>query len=160
MNSETQTNQDGVESQVIDELLETLEDGRLGFIDAAEKLAAAGRPQWADTFGALAAQRAAMADELQQAARDHGVNAHDDRRGSILAGLHRGWMTVKDATAGTSPAGVLDVAIGGEGRAIHEFAFALDTAGVPAELLALIGRERAAIIDTQTALKTLRASIT
>ena len=66
MNSDTQTNQDGVESQVIDELLETLEDGRLGFIDAAEKLAAAGRPQWADTFGALAAQRAAMADNCNR----------------------------------------------------------------------------------------------
>ena len=44
----------------------------------------------------------------------------------MAAKVHRGWMAVKDAIAGSDPAGVLDAAEQGEDHAISEFEGALE----------------------------------
>ena len=106
------------------DLMKVLEDGKNGFAKAAEKLQGLDRPDLADTFLRYAQQRQQFSTELEQLAAAYGDDI--DESGSILAAAHRGWMTVKDAFAGSDPSGVLDTAEQGEDYAVETYTTALE----------------------------------
>ncbi|WP_254126740.1 PA2169 family four-helix-bundle protein [Aquihabitans sp. G128] len=106
------------------ELIETLQDGSDGFTSAAEKLDKDGETELASSFRELGAQRSKLITELQAIAASYGDQISDS--GSVAAKVHRGWMAVKDAIAGSDPDGVLDAAAQGEDHAVAEFEKALD----------------------------------
>ena len=110
--------------KVTKDLIETLEDGKKGFADAAEKLADTNRSDLAPRFRELGEQRARFSAELEQMAAAYGDDIDED--GSVLAAAHRGWMALKDALAGSDPDGVLDAAEQGEDHAVSEYKKALD----------------------------------
>ena len=112
------------DATVTKDLMQTLEDGRNGFADAAGKLVDTDRPDLAPRFAEFSAQRATMYSELEVLAAAYGDDLDQD--GSAAAAIHRGWMSLKDALAGSSASGVLDVAEQGEDHATSEYRKALE----------------------------------
>jgi uncharacterized protein (TIGR02284 family) len=144
------------DEKVTKDLIETLEDGRVGFAKGAEKLTADGNPAFAQKFNEFSAQRARFAEELRELARQYGDKIDED--GSMLGALHRGWMTIKDAVAGDDPAGVLDAAEQGEDHAKSEYADALK-ADISAHLRAVVERQAREVQAAHDEVKALRDSV-
>ena len=142
-----------VDEAVTKDLIETLEDGREGFAKGAEKLADSGAPELAGTFRRLSEQRAGFATELQKLARSYGD--HIEESGSVAATLHRGWMSLKDALAGSSPDGVLDAAEQGEGHALKEYDKALGS-DLSAELRTVVERQSMEVRAAHDEVRSLR----
>ena len=92
--------------------------------------ATATRPELADTFTRFSQQRAGFYAELQGMAKDYGDDIEES--GSVAATLHRGWLSLKDALAGSDPKGVLDAAEQGEDHAVKEYEKALEADISPA----------------------------
>jgi uncharacterized protein (TIGR02284 family) len=113
------------DKKVTKDLMQTLEDGRKGFAEAADKLTETDRPEIASTFRTLSAQRNTFYAELEQLAANYGDDDLDES-GSLAAAVHRGWMSLKDALTGSDPKGVLDVSEQGEDHAVKEYEKALD----------------------------------
>lgn len=139
--------------QVTKDLIETLEDGRQGFASAAEKLADTDRADLAPKFRELGEQRAGFAAELETIAAQYGDDI--DESGSAAAAVHRGWMALKDALAGSDPDGVLDAAEQGEDHAISEYEDAL-AKDISERLRAVIQRQFTAVQAAHDEVKRLR----
>ena len=103
------------DEDVSKDLIETLEDGKEGYRQGAEKLADSKNSQLAGTFRELSAKRGQFSDELRGMAKGYGDDIKES--GSVVAKLHRGWMSLKDAVAGDDPDGVLKAAQQGDEHA-------------------------------------------
>ena len=143
-----------VDATVTKDLIETLEDGREGFAQGAEKLDDSDR-ELAAIFRRFSAQRASFRTELQDLARSYGDRI--DESGSVAATLHRGWMSLKDALTGSSPSGVLDAAEQGEDHAVKEYDKALSSELSP-ELRAVVERQSADVRAAHDEVRSLRDS--
>lgn len=126
------------DAAVTKDLMETLEDGREGFDKGAEKLRDSDSPELADTFMRFSQQRAGFYAELQDIARSYGDDIKES--GSVAAAVHRGWLSLKDALAGSDPKGVLDAAEQGEDHAVSEYEKALE-ADISPELRDVVQRQ-------------------
>ena len=126
------------DATVTKDLIETLEDGKEGFAKGAEKLAASNSPEFAATFRRFSDQRASFSSELRGLAQSHGDDI--DEGGSLAGTLHRGWMSLKDALAGSDPDGVLDAAEQGEDHAVDEYHKALQE-DISPELRVVVERQ-------------------
>ncbi len=140
--------------RVTTNLIETLEDGKEGFTQAADKLAESDRPDLSTTMRKYADQRAAFSAELEQMAANYGDDIDED--GSVGAAIHRGWMAVKDAISGSDPKGVLDAAEQGEDHAVAEYKDALDKTDLSPELRQVVQRQYADIQKAHDDIKALR----
>ena len=141
---------------VTKDLIETLEDGRKGFADAAEKLADTNRADLAPRFSELSDQRAQFAAELETMAAAYGDDIDED--GSVLAAAHRGWMALKDALSGADADGVLDAAERGEDHAVAEYEKALGK-DISADLRRTIERQFAVVKAAHDEVKGLRNAV-
>jgi uncharacterized protein (TIGR02284 family) len=140
------------DKRVTKDLIQTLEDGRNGFEQAADHLADSDRPDLVATMRRYADQRAQFAQELETLAARYGDDDVDSD-GSMAAAAHRGWMSLKDAISGSDGSGVLDVAEQGEDHAVAEYRKALDE-DISAELRAVIQRQ---LTDVQAAHDDIRS---
>lgn len=141
--------------KVLNEVLETLEDGRKGFAQGADKLTDSDRPEVAATFRTMSQQRADFAEELRSAA---GVLRDEvDSDGTTTAALHRGWMSLKDALTGDDPDGVVSAAVTGEKHAISEYDDALEE-DLPDDLRGILVRQREAVEQSRARLEALADS--
>jgi uncharacterized protein (TIGR02284 family) len=139
------------------DLIETLEDGKKGFSDAAEKLAESNRSDLASKFRNFSSQREQFAAELRQMAGNYGDSTKGEK-GSTAGALHRGWMAVKDALSGSDPDGVLDAAEQGEDHAVSEYERALDNADISIDLRNVIERQYAEVQAAHNEVRSLRDS--
>lgn len=139
---------------VLNDLIETLADGREGFAKGAEKLSDDGRDDLARTFRELSEQRSRFADELRQVGRQLGEDI--DETGSLGGALHRGWMSIKDALSGDDPGGVLDAAEQGEDHAKSEYADALDGDDLPPQVRVVVERQAGEISAAHERVRELR----
>jgi len=139
--------------RVTKDLIKTLEDGREGFARAADKLAETDRPDLSTTMRTLSEQRARFSAELEQMAATYGDDIDED--GSMAGTLHRGWMAVKDAIAGSDPEGVLDAAEQGEDHAVSEYRDALD-ADISQSLRVVLARRFVEVQQAHDQVKALR----
>lgn len=139
--------------RVTKDLIKTLEDGKEGFARAADKLAESDRPDLSTKMRAFSDQRARFAAELEQIAATYGDDVDED--GSMAGAIHRGWMAVKDAIAGSDPQGVLDAAEQGEDHAVSEYRDALD-ADISPSLRVVIERQYAEVQQAHDQVKALR----
>lgn len=137
---------------VTKELIETLEDGREGFAQGADKLVKDDEADLAATFRRLSEQRATFSAELRELAKDYGDNIKES--GSFVATLHRGWMSLKDAVAGSNPKGVLSAAAQGEEHAVKEYEKALKE-DISAGLRTVVQRQLSDIKTAQQQISTL-----
>jgi uncharacterized protein (TIGR02284 family) len=139
---------------VTKDLVQTCHDGSDGFAKAAERLADAGRADLADQFRGFGSERATFASELEQMAAQYGDDA--DKSGSVAGAVHRGWMAVKDALAGSGdPEGVLDAAEQGEDHAKREYEKALDQ-DISPTLRAVVERQYQAVQRAHDTVRSLR----
>lgn len=140
--------------RVLEDLVETLEDSKRGFNEAADQLGEDGYYEIADELRQLSAQRARFATEL----RDKGLElgATFDERGSLAGLLHRRWLALRD-TFGTDEAeAVLEEAITGERQARQQFDRVLTESELPDDIRDLLVRqvdEMAAATDHLTELQ-------
>ncbi len=146
-----------VDRKVTQDIIETLEDGRKGFGEAADKLADSNRSDLAPKFRELAEQRAGFSAELETMAASYGDDIDED--GSTLAAVHRGWMALKDALAGSDPDGVLDVAEQGEDHALTEYEKALANSEISTGLREVLQRQQAAVQAAHDEVKRLRDAV-
>lgn len=141
------------DAAVTKDLMKTLEDGRDGFATGADKLEKDGEAALAHTFRDLGAKRGQMADELRNLAANYGD--HIDESGTVAAKVHRGWMAVKDALAGSDPDGVLDAAEQGEDHAVSEYEDALNE-DISPEFKTVLQRQLTGIRSAHDQVKALR----
>ncbi|MDP1805762.1 MAG: PA2169 family four-helix-bundle protein [Acidimicrobiales bacterium] len=138
---------------VTKDLMTVLEDGREGFHAAADKLESTDRADLASTFRRLGDQRGQFHAELQEMARAYGDAV--DEGGSVAGTLHRGWMAVKDALAGSDPHGVLDAAEQGEDHAVETYEKAL-TEDLSVDLRGVVERQLVAVRAAHDEVRALR----
>ncbi len=141
------------DAKVAKKLMQTLQDGREGYEKGAEKLTAGSAPELAATFRRYSQQRATFYDEIQQLAENYGDDL--DESGSIVATLHRGWMTMKDAVTGSGPEAVLDTAEQGEDHAVADYREALDS-DISAEFRSVVERQNTAVRVAHDEIRILR----
>lgn len=141
------------DATVTKSLLTTLKDGHDGYAKGAEKFDGSNRPELARTFQELSQQRADFAAELEQLAQTYGDEL--DESGSMVAAIHRGWMTLKDALAGSDPDGVLDAAEQGEDHAVAEYDQAL-AADISVPLRVIVERQALQVRSAHDRIRVLR----
>ncbi|MEX1005773.1 MAG: PA2169 family four-helix-bundle protein [Acidimicrobiia bacterium] len=140
---------------VLEDLIETLEDGRKGFEQAADRIADSDDPAVAVDLRRFAQQRAEFSVELRDVAGRHGVEI--DEEGSVAGALHRGWLNLKDAVSGDDPKAVLSAAEEGEDHAVSEFEDALEKE-LPADVRSVVERQAQAVRAAHDRVKVLRDS--
>jgi uncharacterized protein (TIGR02284 family) len=143
------------DAAVTRDLLQTLQDGVDGFGEGAEKLEQDGEAALAATFRQLGVERSELAAELERLAASYGD--HIEESGSLAAKVHRGWMAVKDAIAGSDPDGVLDVAEQGEDHAVSEYEKALGE-DISPEFKAVLQRQLTVVQAAHDRVRALRDS--
>lgn len=139
---------------ILEDLIETLEDGREGFKQAAEKLMEDGHSEIAAQMMEFSNQRARFSTELRQLASSAGTEI--DESGSAAGALHRGWMSLKDALTGDDPHAILSAAEAGEDHAVSEYADAIDDEDLPAELRDVVRKQATEVRRAHDTVRELR----
>ena len=144
------------DERVASQLVKTLENGRAGFDQAAERVAAAGRSDVADRFRGFSAERAEMAAELETLAAAYGDDV--DARSTVPGVIHRGWMALKDALTGDDIAAVIRTAEQGEDHALEEYRDAIAD-DISPEFRAILERQRTSVQTAHDYVRSLEASL-
>lgn len=142
------------DEKITKDLIQTLEDGKEGFMKAADRLADSDRPELSVTFREFASQRDKFATELKSLAAQYGDQI--DKSGTVTGTLHRGWMAVKDAVNGSDPEGVLDAAEQGEDHAVAEYEKALEDREISDGLRSVVQRQYLAVKAAHNTVRDLR----
>ncbi|MEO6002899.1 MAG: PA2169 family four-helix-bundle protein [Opitutus sp.] len=139
---------------VLNDLIETCEDGEHGFTTAAKdaKDAELGR-----VFSQYAAQRGNYIRELQERVR--ALGGDPDKHGSVSGSLHRGWINLKAALTSDEPHAVLAECERGEDAAVANYRDALKNTDLDSETRALVQRQAAGVQEAHDRVKQLRDSV-
>ena len=130
-------------TSTLERLVVTLEHGRRGFAEGADKLREGGYDNLADVFDVATRERAAFARQLR--AFDPGLWTEADQRGSTAGALHRVWLALREALAGDSPRGTLAAAASDEEHTMEHFASALEGNELTSDVRAVVTRQALAI---------------
>ena len=141
--------------RVIEDLVETLEDGKKGFAEAAERLADAGRGDLADKFREYSRQREQFSAELREVGASHGDFIEE--AGSVGGAMHRAWINFKDAVSMESAEAVLGAAETGEDHAVAEYNDALEKDLAP-DVRTVVARQAQAVKAAHDEVRRLRDS--
>ena len=141
---------------VLEDLIQTLEDGRKGFEQTAEHLEGQANSSVAGRMREFAKQRAAFSSELRSLASDQGLTIEEE--GSLTGTMHRGWIGLKDALTGEDPSAVLGAAETGEDHAVSEYEQALG-AELPAEVRTVVQRQATEVRLAHDEVRTLRDAL-
>ena len=123
------------DEKIAKKLIQTLENGKLGFETAAEKLDTE-RPDVAASFRKFSQERAAMSTELTSIAAAYGDDI--DQRSTVPGAIHRGWMAVKDALTADDATAVINAAESGEDHAVAAYKEAVADEDISPEFRTLI----------------------
>lgn len=135
------------------ELVETLTDGERGYADSADKLRDSDHPEWASVLHRLSEQRKDFQREIVDLGHEYGDDV--DKGGTVAAAVHRGWVSLKDALTGDSPAGVLKAILTGEDHAVSEYDDALEQ-DLSSGFREVVTRQRAAVVAARDEVKALQ----
>lgn len=142
---------------VVENLLETVDNGRRGFAEAADRLDEEGHADLAAEMRELSEQRLRMSNELKALASAEGVSLEEKGDGTVAGAIHRSWMALKDAATGDDPHAVLAAAEQGEDHAVKEFQRALDEE-IPTSVMSVIERQAGEVRTAHDRVKLLRDS--
>jgi len=118
----------------LNDLVETCEDGKKGFTEAAEHVE---DPAVKSELARFGQERARFAGELRSAIRGAGGEVDEDA--SAGGGFHRAWLKLRDALGGGDHA-ILAEAERGEDHAVSEYRDAMDKP-LPPEMAELVRRQ-------------------
>lgn len=123
----------------LNSLIETCKDGQQGFQMAAEGVSDSELKRLFHTF---ARERATFAAELQLEVERHGGEAAET--GSLAGTLHRGWLNLKSALAGSDAAAIIRECERGEETAVTAYDDAL-RGELPADIRPVVERQAEAV---------------
>lgn len=135
----------------LNDLVETCRDGEYGFNACAEHAAS---EQVRSLFRTRAQDCRTGALELQDLVRQCGGTP--DEGGSATGAMHRGWVAVLGAVAGTSDERMLDEAERGEDAALARYRKALKEDDLPPTVRNVIERQLAGVQRNHDQVKALR----
>ena len=141
-------------TRLLEDLHQTLEDGRQGFETAADKLNEDGHADLASQMREFSQQRSRLSSELVTEAGNLGMN-FDTGNGSAKGSLHRGWMSMKDALTGSDPHAILAAAERGEDHAVAKYKEVLDE-DIPAGLKAFVTKQATEVKAAHDKVRELR----
>jgi uncharacterized protein (TIGR02284 family) len=141
---------------VLEDLIQTLEDGRKGFEQTADHLQSQADTSITDRMREFARQRANFSTELRSIASVQGFDISEE--GSLAGTMHRGWIGLKDALTGDNPAAVLGAAESGEDHAVSEYEQALEK-DLPTEIRTVIERQATEVRRAHDEVRNLRDSL-
>ena len=130
------------DEKIAKNLIQTLENGKLGFEAAAEKLDTE-RPDVAASFRTFAQERGTMSTELASIAAAYGDDI--EQRSTVAGALHRGWIAVKDALTSDDATAVINAAETGEAHAVGEYEEAVADTDVSPEFRVILTRQLASV---------------
>jgi uncharacterized protein (TIGR02284 family) len=113
-------------------------DGAKGFREAADKV----NPEFTDLLLRTADEREAIDHDLRDQIALRGVNTEET--GDTMGALHRGWIGLKSAIAGSDKA-IIDECERGEEAAVRAYQEALNEQGLPADIEILLNRHYARV---------------
>jgi uncharacterized protein (TIGR02284 family) len=134
---------------VLNELIQTSEDGKKGFQAAAEKAA---DPSLKNLFQSRSQSCAAAVNELQQIVRSLGVDPKDS--GTVSGAMHRGWVKVK-AAVGDNNVAVLEEVERGEDVAKEAYLQAL-RADLPTTIRDVVSKQYEGVLQNHNRVRDLR----
>lgn len=122
-------------AHVVNGVLKTLHDGRLGFQQAAENVSS---PRFRSGFLEFAAQRQRFIDELTPLVAQRGENPNTS--GSVMGSLHRGWISLK-ASLTSGDKAILSACESGEDSAVETYRDALESDELTSQLRDVLRRQ-------------------
>lgn len=135
---------------ILNELIETSNDGNKGFTKAAEDTHST---ELRAMFTEGARRCAQGASELQNLVRELGGSP--DRGGSVTGALHRGWVSVKEAVMKRDDQAILEEVERGEDYAKEAYRKALEQ-DLPAAVQAVVQRQYQGVLANHDKVKALR----
>jgi uncharacterized protein (TIGR02284 family) len=136
---------------VLNELVQTCEDGAAGYRKAAEDVE---ESSLKTLFSGYATQRTRFAQELRTAIESHGGTPSDS--GHATGSLHRGWMSVKEAVTNKDKA-IIDECEAGEDRAMKAYKEAV-AKNLPGAAGELVSRQFVGIQEAHNKVRDLKHS--
>lgn len=140
---------------ILNDLIEILKDGQEGFRAAATDVESSDLKA---LFSEYSLQRAQYAGELQSLARSLGETA-PETAGSVAGALHRGWIDLKATFTGKDAHAILVECERGEDSAVAAYQKALDTPGMPMNVVDTLRVQSAAVKAAHDRVRDLRDSL-
>lgn len=136
--------------KILNQLIETTEDGIKGFKEAADK---ATDPQLKMLFSDRSATCEQSARELQSLVTSLGGKA--ETSGSAAGAAHRGWIKVKSAVSDNNIA-VLEEVERGEDHAKAAYGKALKTPGLAPQIRTVVEKQYQGVLSNHDRIRDLR----
>ena len=120
----------------INGLISILEDGKLGYINASEKVENA---KLKTDFLQYAREREQFVNELQNEINKLGKST--DEGSGPLGAMHRVWIDFKSKVVGSDPESIINACLTGEEAAVEKYKLALKQEDLTASLRTIIAKE-------------------
>jgi uncharacterized protein (TIGR02284 family) len=135
---------------ILNELIETCEDGVEGFKQAAEGVSS---EQLKSVFMKYSQERSGFVADLQNLVRTLGGDPEES--GSTAGALHRGWINIKSAITGSDDAAILNECERGEDAAKNAYKEA-QKADLPGYIRDIIEAQFSSVLAAHDHVRTLR----
>jgi uncharacterized protein (TIGR02284 family) len=137
----------------LNSLIETCDDGAIGFRTAAEGLQDGSIKQLFTTY---AREREQFANDLRAEVRRLG--GEPDEGGSMSGAIHRGWINIKSAVTGRSDAAIIAEAERGEDVAVAAYKKAMQS-DLPSEIKSTIEMQYTSVKAAHDRVRALEKSL-
>lgn len=135
--------------KTLEGLISILEDGKLGYTDAAGHVE---NPAMKTDFLEYARERALFIVELQNQINKLGKST-DTSGGGILGALHRTWIDIKSSFTGGDTEAIINACITGEEAAIEKYKTALEENHLEHDQIYIVSKQLNSIQNTLSQIK-------
>lgn len=139
---------------ILEGLISILEDGKLGYTNAAEHVES---PAIKTDFLDYARERALFIVEIQDEINRLGKST-DTSGGGPLGALHRTWIDIKSSFTGGDTEAIINACITGEEAAIEKYKMALEKNELEASQISIVSKQLNSIQNTLTKIKMKKLS--
>jgi len=145
----TNTDQTKETVKTLEGLISILEDGKLGYTNAAEHVE---NPAMKTDFLEYARERALFIVELQDEINKLGKST-DTSGGGPLGALHRTWIDIKSSFTGGDTEAIINACITGEEAAIEKYKTALEENHLEYSQVSVVSKQLNSIQNTLSQIK-------
>lgn len=135
-------------TDIVNDLLQTLEDGKEGFQKAAESVK---ETDLKALFQSYSAERGEMIGELRRVSPADA----DDAKSSVTGAVHRGWINLKAALTAGDDHAILAECERGEDHAVAQYRDALEKS-LPEPVRSVVASQSVRILAVHNKVKELR----
>ncbi|MBZ4036925.1 PA2169 family four-helix-bundle protein [Flavobacterium sp. 17A] len=135
--------------KTLEGLISILEDGKLGYTNAAEHVE---NPAMKTDFLEYARERALFIVELQNQINKLGKST-DTSGGGPLGALHRAWIDIKSSFTGGDTEAIINACITGEEAAVEKYKMALEENHLEHDQIYIVSKQLNSIQNTLSQIK-------